>query len=150
MAAYPAKLADRILDYHFQLRPDWELPEGVELLFPYDRPETRAAMTAFYQKYYDDRDGRVFLFGINPGRFGAGVTGIPFTDPVRLQADCGIPNPFRERAELSSDFVYRVVRALGGPRCGPSGSRAPPHFEAPQIPTATRSQSIGRHKRGPG
>jgi hypothetical protein len=116
MAAYPSKLADRILDYHFQLRPDWELPEGVELLFPYDRPETRAAMTAFYQKYYDDRDGRIFLFGINPGRFGAGVTGIPFTDPVRLQADCDIPSPFRERAELSSDFVYRVVRALGGPR----------------------------------
>lgn len=111
----PALLSDRILNYHFELQPDWALPEGVALLFPYDYPETRKAMTAFYRKYYSDRRKRVFLFGINPGRFGAGVTGIPFTDPIRLADDCDIPNSFPARGELSSDFVYRAVQALGGP-----------------------------------
>src|SRR5207237_5309002 len=50
----------------------------------------------------------------NPGRFGAGITGITFTDPVALGDDCGIPNHLPRRRELSSIFVYDVVNALGG------------------------------------
>ena len=56
------------------------------------------------------------IFGINPGRFGGGITGIPFTDPVRLQEACGIDNPFKKQAELSSVFVYKMIDAFGGPR----------------------------------
>lgn len=55
------------------------------------------------------------LVGINPGRFGGGVTGIPFTDPVRLQRDCGIPNECVKKQELSSVFMYEMISALGGP-----------------------------------
>ncbi len=108
--------SQKILDYHFALKPDWKLPQGVEILFPYSEKETREVMQSFYEKYYDDAEERVLLLGINPGRHGAGVTGIPFTDPVRLEAPCGIENEFPKRAELSSIFVYEVVQAMGGPK----------------------------------
>jgi hypothetical protein len=58
---------------------------------------------------------RIILLGINPGRFGAGVTGITFTDPERLEQECGIPNSFEKRSELSSRFVYEVIKSVGGP-----------------------------------
>lgn len=72
-------------------------------------------MEAFYLKYYGSSEARTFLFGINPGRFGAGVTGVPFTDPVRLVQDCGIENAFEKRQELSAQFVWSFIRAYGGP-----------------------------------
>ncbi len=39
---------------------------------------------------------RYLILGINPGRFGGGITGIPFTDPIRLQNICGIENDFQK------------------------------------------------------
>ena len=108
--------AQRILDFNRRLQPDWKLPGHVELLYPYAEEETWRAMEAFYQKYYDDESSRVAIFGINPGRFGAGVTGVPFTDPIRLETECGIENDFKKKPELSSDFVYRLVNSWGGPK----------------------------------
>lgn len=107
--------AQRVLDFNRSLQPDWQLPAHVELLYPYDGEETWRVMEAFYRKYYSDGNPRVAIFGINPGRFGAGVTGVPFTDPIRLEAECGIENGFRKKPELSSEFVYRIVNAWGGP-----------------------------------
>jgi len=69
----------------------------------------------FYEKFYNDTNKRRLIIGINPGRFGGGVTGIPFTDPIRLAIDCGISNPFQLRQELSSVFVYQMIQAFGGP-----------------------------------
>lgn len=73
------------------------------------------ALTAFYRQYYSDGQQRFFLFGINPGRFGAGITGVPFTDPVRLETECGIANDFPKKAELSAQFVWMFINAYGGP-----------------------------------
>jgi len=73
------------------------------------------ALVPFYNKYYNDTRGRRLILGINPGRFGAGITGIPFTDPIRLEKECGIKNNFDKRPELSSDFVYRMIKQMGGP-----------------------------------
>lgn len=108
--------ADRILDFHFGLQPSGHLPEDVEWLYPYEDAETRRCMEVFYRRYYDDRNPRLMILGINPGRFGAGVTGVPFTDPIRLDSECGIENAFHKRPELSSVFVYDIVHAFGGPR----------------------------------
>ncbi|MDQ6755476.1 MAG: DUF4918 family protein, partial [Bacteroidota bacterium] len=47
-------------------------------------------------------------------RFGAGITGIPFTDPIRLKNICGIDNHFQQKQELSSLFVYDIIHAFGG------------------------------------
>lgn len=107
--------ADRICDYHINLKFDLDLPNGVEVIDVYTDQETIRCMREFYGRFYHDDEPRTILFGINPGRFGAGVTGVPFTDPVRLEDDCGIPNAFDKRAELSSTFVYDCINTLGGP-----------------------------------
>lgn len=108
--------AQQVLDYHFQtLRPDWVLPEDVELLFPFDQPDTRACMRSFYRKYLDDQRPRIFVIGINPGRFGAGVTGVQFTGPKMLREHCQIEHPFTSRPELSAAFIWQWIAAMGGP-----------------------------------
>lgn len=106
--------AQHVLDFTKTLHPHLQLPPGFDLLFPYDNAETLWVMTAFYEKYYTDNNPRVFIFGINPGRFGAGVTGVPFTDPIRLETECNIDNNFAKKPELSSVFVYQFIHAYGG------------------------------------
>lgn len=107
--------ADQVIAFTRALRPpDISLPAGFAWLFPYEQPATMAALTAFYQKYYADPGPRTFLFGINPGRFGAGLTGVPFTDPIRLELECGIANDFPKKPELSSVFIWQFIRACGG------------------------------------
>ena len=110
----PLNFADRVLKYHFSLKTDIKLPSPVEWIYPFESKETKESMRLFFQKYYADDHIRHFLFGINPGRFGAGVTGVPFTDPIRLQEVCEIENEFQKRNELSSIFVYDVIKAFGG------------------------------------
>ena len=90
------------------------LPHGVEILNPFTITETHKLAKSFYEKYYSDNNPRLFLIGINPGRFGAGVTGVPFTDPIRLEEKCGIANHLPKRQELSSVFVYEMIEAFGG------------------------------------
>lgn len=91
------------------------VPNGIEVLEPFRSEEVNRVASEFYRKYYSDHDPRCFIFGINPGRFGAGLTGIPFTDPVNLEQCCGIKNSFRMRHELSSIFIYEMINSLGGP-----------------------------------
>jgi len=68
----------------------------------------------FYRRFYDDNDRRIFILGINPGRFGSGVTGIAFTDPIRLHEVLNIGHPFALKQELSSVFVFELIRHFGG------------------------------------
>jgi hypothetical protein len=111
-----SSFADRVIAFNRGLRlPDVPLPPGFSWLFPYENPETIRTMTTFYEKYYTEPGPRTFLFGINPGRFGSGVTGVPFTDPIRLASECGIPNDFPKKPELSSLFVWGFIRKYGGP-----------------------------------
>ena len=42
------------------------------------------------------------------------MTGISFTDPVALKKYCGIDNPFGNREELSSKFIYQAITRYGG------------------------------------
>ncbi len=110
-----ASFSTRILDFYKKLHIDAKLPAGIEVINPYQDEQVLEVCQAFYRKYYNDNLGRRLILGINPGRFGAGVTGIPFTDPKKLAENCGINNPFDKRAELSSDFIYLLIDALGGP-----------------------------------
>jgi len=52
------------------------------------------------------------ILGINPGRLGAGATGVPFTDTKRLKSHCHINTNFHLH-EPSSVFVYEVIDAYG-------------------------------------
>jgi hypothetical protein len=90
------------------------LPQDVEILNPFLDKSTYRLSESFYSKYYADEKQRLFLIGINPGRFGAGITGVPFTDPVRLERMCQISNPLPKKQELSSVFVYEMIEAFGG------------------------------------
>lgn len=92
------------------------LPAGVAVMNPYKDRVVRSRFKAFLARHFDDSRKRVLILGINPSRFGAGVTGVAFTDPVALQEFCGVPNPFPKVRELSSTFVYQVVDAMGGPK----------------------------------
>lgn len=81
---------------------------------PFSDAETQRVCKLFYSKYYNDQQPRTFIIGINPGRFGGGVTGIPFTDPIRLQTRLNIENDWPLRQELSSVFIYEMIEAFGG------------------------------------
>ena len=100
--------------YHSLQLPD--LPTGVQSLLPFSEDPVAKVFRAFYTKFYNDSNQRRLIIGINPGRFGGGVTGIPFTDPIRLAHDCGIANNFQQRQELSSLYMYQMIDAYGGPR----------------------------------
>lgn len=82
---------------------------------PYVDVSVRKYLRAFTDKYFSDDNDRVLVFGINPGRFGAGITGITFTDPVALADFCGIENTMPRRRELSSIFMYDFITRYGGP-----------------------------------
>jgi len=55
------------------------------------------------------------MLGINPGRFGAGITGINFTAPKQLKENCGIDHSWKNKTELSAEFIYEMINAYGGP-----------------------------------
>ncbi len=108
--------SDNILSFLFDLKLPFTLPKGVGVLDVHTDADVRQACTLFYQKFYNDNNRRHLLLGINPGRFGGGVTGIPFTDPIRLQNECGIANGFQKKHELSSVFMYEMMKSFGGPQ----------------------------------
>lgn len=105
---------EKAIEFYSDLSIPGQLPAGVKVLNPYKKPEVLSIVRDFFRKFYNEGRDRVIILGINPGRFGAGITGITFTDPVRLEQDCGIPNSFEKRSELSSRFVYELIHAFGG------------------------------------
>jgi hypothetical protein len=111
-------LADRLLRHvlSFSLA-DVHLPAGIGVLDPFNGPhaaEVKRIVTEFHRRYYSDDRPRVLMLGINPGRLGAGSTGLSFTDTKRCVQDLGIPVQGLHTHEPSSDFFYRMVRAAGG------------------------------------
>jgi uracil-DNA glycosylase len=109
------KVSQHILNFLFNLKFNIPLPEDFEVLHPFDNAETKRVCEEFYNKYYGDENKRFCIIGINPGRFGAGLTGIPFTDPIRLERELAIQNEWQKKQELSSVFIYEMIEAFGGP-----------------------------------
>jgi hypothetical protein len=108
-------LAEQLIQFYRQLRPPSPLPKGVSVLHPQNDPAVLKVVSIFFRKYYSDSSPRKLIFGINPGRYGAGITGINFTAPRQLKSDCGIDHPFGDSSELSAEFVYEVINHYGGP-----------------------------------
>lgn len=106
--------ADKVLIFYRNLAITGKLPKGVEVLNPYQQKESFELCKQFYKKYYNDTNKRFAILGINPGRFGGGITGIPFTDPLKLEATSGIKNNMPKKAELSADFIHAMITAFGG------------------------------------
>lgn len=113
------KLSQAILSFLFSLDfPESKLPSKVKTLNPFKEcpPEVEQVIKAFYGKFYGDDKPRSMIIGINPGRHGAGSTGLPFTDTKRLNEECAIPFDTFSSHEPSSVFIYEVIKAYGGPR----------------------------------
>jgi hypothetical protein len=108
------RFREHVRSFYASLDIKAKLPAKVDVLHPYHEPAAKKYCTQFYNKFYNDSNPRTIILGINPGRFGGGVTGIPFTDPVRLEKYCGIENDLNKKTELSSDFIYRMIEAFGG------------------------------------
>ncbi len=106
--------AQHVLNFLFHLRLPFKLPKGIEVMDVHKDEAVKQSCELFYAKFYNDNYKRHLMLGINPGRFGGGVTGIPFTDPIRLEKDCGIKNNFLKKQELSSLFIYEMINAYGG------------------------------------
>lgn len=108
-------LAEKIIKFNSSLQFKGKLPKGIRIMNPF-REEKFALQvsSAFYRKYYADTKQRHFILGINPGRFGAGLTGIPFTDPKRLVSRCQIAYEGIVAHEPSSAFIYEMIEAFGG------------------------------------
>ncbi len=108
-------LADRINRYNLNLQFTKPLPEGIRIMNPFiESEEAMTASQSFYNKFYDDNLIRRLILGINPGRFGAGLTGVPFTDPKHLISHCGIEYQGKLTHEPSSVFVYDMIDSYGG------------------------------------
>ena len=107
-------IADAIIEFYSSLGAPRNLPTRVEVLHPQADENTMQVVKEFYTRYYCDHQPRQLLFGINPGRFGAGTTGVNFTGPKQLKDYCGIEHPFKPRSELSAEFIYEMIAAYGG------------------------------------
>ena len=108
-----AALAKSIVNFYRSLDPP-SLPKGIEILFPQQTKEVMKVVETFFTKFYNDTKPRHLIFGINPGRFGAGTTGINFTAPKQLKEFCGIDHCFKSQTELSAEFIYESIQAFGG------------------------------------
>jgi len=110
-----ATTGNKFFNFLTGMDPVFDLPESVSIINTYSAEEVKAVLKKFCDKFYSTSNKRVLILGINSGRYGAGVTGIPFTDPVNLEHKCGIAHSFPLRHELSSKFIYEMIDAYGGP-----------------------------------
>jgi hypothetical protein len=110
-----ATFAEKIISYYRDLDLPDKLPPGIFVMNPFRSNKNILSIAEkFYHKYYNDQNKRHLILGINPGRFGAGVTGIPFTDTIRLREKCGITLEGLNTYETSSVFIYDMIDEYGG------------------------------------
>ena len=106
---------EKVVSFLNELEFKGSLPSGISIMNPFrDNPQIIPVISRFYNKFYSDYFPRYLILGINPGRFGAGVTGIPFTDSKRLSEKCGLSIPGLDTFETSSVFIYEMIDAFGG------------------------------------
>jgi hypothetical protein len=107
-------LSEKLIHFYRSLQPPKDLPKGIGVLFPQKDKQVIELVKKFFEKYYKDDNPRTLLLGINPGRFGAGITGVNFTAPKQLKEVCGIDHHLDLRSELSAEFIYDMIYEYGG------------------------------------
>lgn len=107
-------IAEKLISFYQSMKPPRNLPAGIEVLFPQKDKQVQELVKSFLTKYFNDDCPRHLMFGINPGRFGAGITGINFTAPKQLRECCGIDHHLKLSSELSAEFIYDMIGEYGG------------------------------------
>lgn len=104
---------ERVKAFNRALQLRAKMPAGVSVMNPFtESPLALRISDAFYDKFYNDNHKRHFILGINPGRFGAALSGVPFTDFRRLEQYCGISAEGQRAHEPSSEFVYAMITSI--------------------------------------
>lgn len=106
--------SERVYTFFSTLQFPIDTPQGVQVLNPYQNPQTLKLCKVFWERYYVANNPRVSVWGINPGRLGGGLTGIPFTDPIILHNVLNLPHPKEAVPELSAQFINKVIARYGG------------------------------------
>ena len=106
--------AEKAVNFYKNIEAPQEQKNRVSFMNPYKDNTVQTILQRFFEKFYNDTNKRTFLIGINPGRFGGGLTGIAFTDPINLEEKCGIKNGIPKKPELSSRFIYELIDNYGG------------------------------------
>ena len=106
--------SEKLITYYLELKPPKNLPKGIEVLFPQKDPQVIELVKTFHKKYFNDTYPRSLMLGINPGRHGAGITGVNFTAPRQLKQNCCIEHPLKVSSELSAEFIYDMINEYGG------------------------------------
>jgi len=110
------KFAKNVTDFLTHLSLPCKPPDGIDVLLPYASEEVCRVVQQMCATYYSSPDRRIAIWGINPGRFGAGLTGLAFTDPYAVDHLLGITSALSGRRELSAKFVQKVIEQFGGPQ----------------------------------
>jgi hypothetical protein len=91
-----ATWAYNLMQFYTRLQPPaGSLPNDIEWLHPQQHAEVQKVLKQFLYTCYNDSQPRRLLLGINPGRFGSGITGINFTAPKQLTENCHIEHTFK-------------------------------------------------------
>jgi uracil-DNA glycosylase len=107
--------AQKVIQFNNNLDFKGNLPDGIRIMNPFrENPSINSITKRFYTKFYNDDSQRRIILGINPGRLGAGATGIPFTDTKRLAEKCNIHIDTFTTHEPSSVFIYEMIEQYGG------------------------------------
>ncbi|MDU6040609.1 uracil-DNA glycosylase family protein [Clostridium butyricum] len=105
-------LVDNKLNFYNEIRNINQLKEeNVTVLNEFISNEK--FIRKFYEEYVDYNIGniKVVMCGINPGRYGAGKTGIPFIDFNSLSEL--LPYVNRKDSERSAEFFYSIIKNYG-------------------------------------
>ena len=103
----------KIIKFLKNIKP-LKVPSKISILNPYENKNAWSLIKKFYSSYYSDNKRRIIILGINPGRLGGGLTGIPFTDGYNLEKHCHISNSLNKKREISSKFIYESISIYGG------------------------------------
>jgi len=107
-------IAQQLIQFYGHLKAH-PVPKDIQVLHPQPDHRVMETVKKFFQKFYHDNNPRRLMLGINPGRFGAGITGVNFTAPKQMRENCGIDHPWGNGSELSAEFIYEMITAYGGP-----------------------------------
>ena len=107
-------LSEKLIHFYQSLQPPKNVPKGIGILFPQKDPQVIELIKKFFEKYFNDTKPRRLMLGINPGRYGAGITGVNFTAPRQLKENCGIDHHLGLTSELSAEFIYDMISEYGG------------------------------------
>jgi hypothetical protein len=109
---------DRILQLHYKffenIQSDLEIrellqSENITVLDGFYK--NFELVSRYYKMVYSSEASRIVLCGINPGRNGAGKTGIPFLDFESVSNL--VPNINRSDKEQSAQFIKSIIDELG-------------------------------------